>query len=146
MSNRRTLRALLIFLGRLMDDPSKLTLGKLNAQIAMAARIEARGWKYLAGESTESLDDLIALAGEAPASLLRHRKSSGGRREGSLAKNTASKDLLVLADVRNGVTIPKAVRAHYRSGFLAHERRIKKRRAEQRAENRLRLDIDKLLG
>jgi hypothetical protein len=143
---RKTLRTLLIFLGRLMDDPSKLPPTKRNAAIARAARIEARGWKYLAGEGGD-IDELIELAGSAfgnpgepEAGLLRNRNvpESNGRRVGSKEKKYAAKDALIIADIRKGVERPAAIRARYpvRKQYATHSKRIKRKMDEQDVETR----------
>lgn len=138
-NKRKTLRALLIFLGRLMDDPSKLSATKFNAALAEAARSEARGWKYLAGEGGD-IDELIALIGEAPTTLLRNRNvpDSNGRPDGSKTKQYMDKDALIIADIRKGTPKPAAIRARYRvhKQYATHAKRIKRKMDEQDAETR----------
>lgn len=135
MNKRKTLRALLIFLGRVMDDPSKLSETKRNAAIAAAARLEARGWKHLAGEGGD-IDELIALVGDQPE-LICNRKvpESHGRRVG---RKYADKDALVIADIARGVKKHIAIGRRYpiRKQYRTHARRIDRGLAKIEAETR----------
>jgi hypothetical protein len=91
MTEPQSLVWLLNFLGRLMDDKSKLSTTKFNAAVAKAARLEARGWKYLAGRSAENIDDLMRELYDAPTIFLRNRNvpDGDGRPEGSKDKKYA---------------------------------------------------------
>jgi hypothetical protein len=136
---RKTLRALLIFLGRIMDDKSKLPPTKRNAVIAEAARMEARGWRYLAGEP-DDIDNLLAAVGEAPTLLLRNRldPDHNHRPAGSKDKKYAAKDAAIIADIRDGKPKPAAIYERYRvrKQYRTHARRIKRKMDEQDAEAR----------
>jgi len=136
-NKRASLRGMLNFLGRLMDDPSKLSPTKLNAAIAKAARLEARGWKYLAGEGGD-IEELLKLIGEAPTTLLHNRNvpEGDGRRQGSKEEKYLSRDEMVIADIRNGKPKPAAIRERYRvrKQYATHAKRIKRKMDEQDAE------------
>jgi hypothetical protein len=139
MNERKTLRELLIFLGRVMDDPSKLSPTKLNAEIAAAARLEARGWKHLAGEGGD-IDELITLVGEGTSQLLRNRNvpESHGRRVGSKEAKYVDKDAVVIAEITRGVKKHIAIYRHYpiRKQYPAHARRINRALEKIEAETR----------
>lgn len=139
MNKRKTLRALLIFLGRRMDDRSRLPPGRLNAEIAKAARIEARGWKFLAGEGGD-IDALIAEVGEAPHELLLHRHvpESNGRKVGSKATKYLERDERVIAAIRAGTPQLAAIRAVFpvRKQNPTHAKRITRKMKAQDAETR----------
>lgn len=139
MSERQTLINLLGFLGRLLEEPSTLSPTELTAERLKASRIEARGWKYLAGYSDETLGDLIDVVGDTGMKeLLRHRRvpESNGRRMGSKEEKYASKDALVLADIARGVKKHVAICRQYpiRKQYGTHIRRINRDLAKIEAE------------
>jgi hypothetical protein len=138
-NKRKTLRALLIFLGRVMDEKSKLPPTRRNAEIASAARIEARGWRYLAGEA-DDIDELLAAVGEAPTLLLRNRidPDSNHRPVGSKDEKYVKRDAAIIADIRGGADRQAAIRERYkvRKQYDTHARRIKRKMDEQDAETR----------
>ncbi|WP_369723686.1 hypothetical protein AB8Z38_06820 [Bradyrhizobium sp. LLZ17] len=138
-NKRKTLRALLIFLGRIMDDKSKLPPTRRNAAIAQAARTESRGWRYLAGEP-DDINELLAVVGEAPSLLLRNRidPDSNHRPIGSKDEKYAAKDAEIIAEIRGGKPKPAAIYARFkvRKQYGTHARRIKRKMDEQDAETR----------
>jgi hypothetical protein len=141
MSGRETLHKFLLYLGRLLDEPTSLSPSKSNAVKLDAARLEARGWKYLAGYSTENVDELISLIGDQGMStLLRHRRvpESNGRRVGSKEEKYISGDALVLADIARGVKKHIAIYRQYpiRKQYRTHARRIDRDLARIDAETR----------
>jgi hypothetical protein len=144
MTKRRTLIKLLQFLGRLLQEPastSTLSPTKFTAARLEGALLEARGWRYLAGYSTENIDELTALIGDTGMStLLRNRQvaESDGRPIGSKAKQYADKDAAIIADIRKGVSRPEAIKARYRISkqYRTHSKRIKRKMDAQDAETR----------
>src|SRR5260370_6375800 len=140
MSEPETLRQMLYFLGWLMDDPSHLSPTKFNAEVAKAARLEARGWKHLAGEGTDNPDELLKLLYDAPTPFLQNRNvpEGNGRRAGSKDSRYADRDALIIAEIQNGGDRQKAIRARYRirKQYATHARRIKRKLEEINAETR----------
>jgi hypothetical protein len=144
MNKRRTLREMLIVLEQLKQDPSNLSRKKYTAAVAEAAQVEARGWKYLAGESEEDIDELIALVGDAPTIFLLNRNvpDGNGRRAGSKDSRYAERDAVIIAAIRNGAPKRRAVLEwhHIKKQYGAHEhrhaKRIQRKMEEQDAEAR----------
>jgi hypothetical protein len=142
MNKRRTLREMLIVLERLRQDRSNLSPRKYIAAIAEAAQVEARGWKYLAGESEEDIDELIVLAGDAPTIFVLNRNvpDGNGRRAGSKDSRYAERDAAIIAAIRNGALKRRAViaRHHIEKQYGAYEhrhaKRIQRKMEEQDAE------------
>jgi hypothetical protein len=145
MNKRRTLSEMLKFLEQLRQDPSNLSPRKYIDEVAKAAQVEARGWKYLAGESEEDIDELIALVGDEPMTtflLNRNVPDGNGRRTGSKDSRYAERDAVIITAIRNGALKRRAViaRRHIKKQYGAYEhrhaKRIQRKMEEQDAEAR----------
>jgi hypothetical protein len=121
----KSLRNLLRWLEALTNQPSNLPKGKLNQEKIAALGLVARGWRRLAGEGEEDLEDLAKRVSMAMSPLFENLKQPPGRKPGARDQVLAETDKLVLAAIEKGSTIEKADtgglwRPRFRRSFEAH--------------------------
>ncbi|MGN8547809.1 hypothetical protein ACQPTN_24800 [Bradyrhizobium sp. 13971] len=129
------LRKLVNFLEWLTEQPSHLPETKLNREKLVALALVVRGWKRLAGETTEDVEALANEVGAGVRVLLENRKEAGpGRKWESRERALVELDRAVLADIRAGMTQDAAIRKTYGEGrdFEANKTRIKRLRREEK--------------
>jgi hypothetical protein len=132
---RKTLRKLVGFLEWLTTQPSHLPETKLNREKLVALALVIRGWKRIAGETTEDIEALAKEVGAGVRTLSENRKEPGpGRKWESKERALVDLDKIVMADIRSGMTHDDAIRKTYGEGrdFEANKARIKRLRREER--------------
>ncbi len=132
---QEALRKLVDFLEWLTEQPSQLPETKLNRAKVAALALVVRGWKRLAGETTEDIDALTADIGSGVRELLENRKEAGpGRKWESKERALVELDRIVMADISGGMTHDDAIRKTYGEGrdFEANKARIKRLRREEK--------------